>query len=62
MPDDWVTVLSAFASGIGSLAAAWFSVKVSRRRAKKDCDNRVNEIEKAIRIGAKLKQEDDPPT
>jgi hypothetical protein len=57
VPDDLVTVLSAFATGIGSLATAWFSVKLSRRRSKKDCDERIAELHRSFREGVELEKE-----
>lgn len=58
---EWAAVLTAFFTGVGSLVTAWLSVTISKRRARKDCDARVDEVRKAIRFGAELKDDDHPP-
>jgi hypothetical protein len=56
---DQLAAIGAFLSGAGSvISAAWY-VKRARARAKKDCDERLAEYDKALHEGIDIGRGDD---
>jgi hypothetical protein len=60
---DKIAALGAFFSGVASvLSAAWY-VRRDRRQAKADCDQRIEEIDRALHEGIQIERErEDHPT
>jgi len=52
-----LTHVAAFLSGMGAVISAVVSLRVARRRAEKDCRERIDEVREAIAEGFKLGRE-----
>ena len=60
MSADTLAAVGAFLSGVASvLTAAWY-VRRARRRAKADCDQRLEEFDRALHEGIEIARHDDP--
>lgn len=61
MSADTAAAVGAVLSGMGSVfAAAWF-VKRSRKIAKEDCDQRMADMERAFQGGMEIGRREVPP-
>ena len=54
--EGWYDVLIAFATGLGSVATAGLSAWLSRRRAKRECDVRIDELKDAMHEGIEIEK------
>jgi len=55
---DKIAALGAFLSGVASVVTASFYVRRQRREAKKECDERLAEYDKALHEGIEIARED----
>jgi hypothetical protein len=46
--------LGAFLSGAAAVISALLSLRMTRKRMKADCDERIEEVKKALREGLEL--------
>lgn len=51
---DSTTALGAFLSGFGAAASALLSARILIRRARTDCDKRVEELMKTLHEGIEI--------
>jgi hypothetical protein len=50
-------VIGAFLSGAAAVISALVSLRITRKRAKADCDQRVEEVKRTLREGIELGRE-----
>jgi len=50
--------IGAFLSGIAAVISAIIGSKVARRRAKSDCEQRIEEVKRAMHEGFHMKDEE----
>jgi hypothetical protein len=47
-------LIGAFLSGAAAVISALISLRITRKRAQEDCDNRVEEVKKTLLEGIEL--------
>ena len=50
---DWEG-LTAFLSGVGAVISSLTALRIARKRMKAECDQRIEEVKKALREGLEL--------
>jgi hypothetical protein len=54
--------IGALLTGLASLVSALASLKITQRRMKSECDQRVSEVQRALREGYKLGKHAEKPS